>query len=849
MKKNPLAIILAGLIGLSTNTQARSQHLATQTFLPNPLEAGAQSEHVIAEAKTGAHKLRTFTLKSSQQQRDDKEKIRVFSENPDYPLVHTDNLMFDALYAMAVDDLRLDSVQAIRDSSYNKGEAIACNCFETGEKWNYVWTRDLSYSVNLSLAQFDPVRSVNSLLFKTSSFREQVYKPVQIPEKSTQIIQDTGSGGSWPISTDRVSWALAAKSVLQNLTGIEREKFLDKAYAALIGTIEADRMAAFDNSAGLYGGEQSFMDWRTQTYAPWIVDNLSRMAQSKALSTNLLHYNALNLAAELAREKNNAPLADKYNSWAKDLKQKINEKFWLADVGLYSTMTSAAEDTAPVYKYDMLGNALAVLLDVATPEQAQKIMARYPNSLMGIPVYYPQMPNVYVYHNRAIWPFVTAYALNAAVKVNNNKVANNAIQSLMRGAALNLSNMENLEWLTGKPFYDDGPAISSRRQLWSVAAYLNMVTNTIFGIQLTDQGLNVKPFMTPEIVATLGGKKEVSLDNITLKGHTFSVQLILPKVTPAAAGVYPVASILLNGKPVSGVISDAQLASAKIIRVSFGELVENTTTITMADNVNPSSHDDAKVFSPEVPTDVKITRELGKFAVRFKAASNSAKEDLVFTIYKNGKAVAKQISATQWIDSEAANMQVRNCFAVESEFARSGNKSLHSEPACDDGDAAQFIPVTDKHTRSNLKPLEDAHFAMPVLREWGSKDDSLQFTQVAIRSPGKYAIQVLYNNRQHSIDSGITNAVKTFTLLNDKNKILQTSVVQMPNVKDEGDKYPINTSTEVTATLDKGTYTFQLGDFFNMSYLQSNSTYLGSGGTAGPVNKASIAGIKIVRLE
>ena len=100
----------------------------------------------------------------------------------------------------------------------------------------------------------DPERVVNSMLFKTSAFRPGLAIPSTLPQDSTQIIQDTGSGGSWPVSTDRVSWALAAGSVLNALSGAALDDFSDKAYQALRGTVEADRQAAFDSKMGLYGG-------------------------------------------------------------------------------------------------------------------------------------------------------------------------------------------------------------------------------------------------------------------------------------------------------------------------------------------------------------------------------------------------------------------------------------------------------------------------------------------------------------------------------------------------------------------------------------------------------------------
>ena len=80
--------------------------------------------------------------------------------------------------------------------------------------------------------------------------------------------------GSWPVSTDRVSWALGAEAVLATLDGDKRAVFADLALRALAGTLEADRAAAFDAADGLYRGEQSFLDWRTQTYAPYVADDL-----------------------------------------------------------------------------------------------------------------------------------------------------------------------------------------------------------------------------------------------------------------------------------------------------------------------------------------------------------------------------------------------------------------------------------------------------------------------------------------------------------------------------------------------------------------------------------------------
>jgi hypothetical protein len=512
-------------------------------------------------------------------------------------------------------------------------------------------------------------------------------------------------------------------------------------------------------------------------------------------------------------------------------------------------MTTSAEDSAAVYKYDSLGNSLAILLGVASAEQAQKIVANYPTTATGMPVYYPQMPNVYVYHNRALWPFVTAYALNAAVKVNNNKMADNAIESLVRGAALNLSNMENLEWLTGKPYYDDGPAISSRRQLWSVAAYINMVSQTMFGINIQQNSLTISPFLTPASVALLGKGKYASIDNVLLNGKKISVQLQLPQTPQDKDGIYPIAQISLNGKVVAGAITESMLVDSNKISVSFGPLINSTATITMAQNVNPLSHDDAKVFSPEAPTNLQVKQEQGYFALGFNAQTNTNNEALVFNIYRDGKLIAEKVRDKYWRDSQTADNNLRHCFSIESEFVSSGNKSLHSEPVCNMGNNFQTIAVTDKRLKSNIQPTHDTHYAQPVLLEWGSPLDIFNLSRIKIKTPGIYAIQVLYNNRQHTIDSGVTNSVKTIAISNPKKQWIKSSQVQMPNVQDVNGTYPINSSTEFKVALEKGEYTLELSDFFNMSYLIANQTYKGKGGLTGALNNASIAGVSIVRVE
>ena len=408
--------------------------------------------------------------------------------------VQTASPLFDGLFAMAQEDLRQDSVDAIRDDAFDRGHAMPCHCFETGAKWHYVWTRDLAYSVDLGLWRFDAARSRNGLLFKLSGVRAK-----DAPQGSYPM-QDTGSGGSWPISTDRVVWFLGARHLLGD------KVFADKVWQALNDTLAQDREYAFDARLGLYRGETSFLDWREQSYPEWTKDNVVFIAQSFALSTNVLHYEALRLAEHMAGKRGDARAHD-YGAQAAALKAAINARFWRADRGMY--MSYIGGDGLPVDAYDLLGLSLAITSGVADTERSRSALAHYPVWPAGSPVIWPERADEPIYHNRAIWPFVSAYALRAARAVDDPAQIAFQIESLMRGAALSGSNMENYELETQATHVDagklSGPVVDSPRQLWSVAAYLDMVSEGVFG--LGDDG-RVEPKLPVSLVPMLFGKQD-----------------------------------------------------------------------------------------------------------------------------------------------------------------------------------------------------------------------------------------------------------------------------------------------------------------------------------------------------
>ncbi len=800
--------------------------------------------------------LRTYAHSTTMQLRDPGPQYQVYREDAALPRVRSGNLAFDALFALAGHEMKQDSVGEIRDGNYNGNAAIPCDCFETGEKWHYVWTRDLSYAVDLGLGMLDPQRARNSLAFKVSGWREGVPKAPQVASEGAglQIVQDTGSGGSWPVSTDRITWAFAAEEVLNNLDPAERAPFAARALEALSNTIENDRLAAFDRTTGLYTGEESFLDWRDQSYASWIVDDLASMASARALSTNVGHYKALTLAAMLAREqggKENATRAARYAGWARDLKRAINARLWLDDAGMYSSLTAAHFDGAPLHKFDWLGQALAIVTGVADDAQTRRILASYPHGPMGAPVIWPQQLDMPVYHNRAMWPFVTGYGLRAAIRGRNVAVADAAYDSLMRGAALNVSNMENLEWLSGQPLLLDeahpqliGPVINSRRQLWSVGAYLGMVVRDVFGVSATATGIEVKPFVTARLRAgAFGATDVVQLANLRLRGRTLDVALRLPPADKNANGYYEVERILLDGRPARADIAWDRLRDGSRIEVVLGRLAVGEQAIRRV-QADPYQETPA-TFGPREPRIAALKRSGTDNAVTIAGAQGDA-AGVTYNLYRDGKLVAAKLPAGAWTDRKAP---AAACYAAEAVFSSSGNRSHHGRPRCG-GDEVAISALDARVTSSAAVAAPNARFAEPRLAGWGKPGDRFAVNDVRVPRAGEYALQVRYHNGANQINLGISGGVKWLALEDAAGRVVAQGVIQLPHARIEKADTPAVYSTPLAARLQPGvSYRIRMSDFYNMSYLQSNATFSAAGGAEGPSNRFDIYGVRLLRTR
>lgn len=406
--------------------------------------------------------------------------------------------------------------------------------FRTGMLWPGVWTRDISYSIFLSMSYMQPTVSRNSLLRKV--------------DMVGRIIQDTGTGGSWPVSTDRVVWITAAWELYKVTGDFDWMKSL---YPVIKKSMETDLQTVYDKETGLAMGESSFIDWREQSYPKWMQP--ADIFKSKCLGTNAIHYQALNILSKMAKTLNKQDDCARYSQKAAALKAAINKYLWMPDKGYYGQYMYGRNSNILSPRSETLGEALCILFDIASPEQQKQIIRKMPILSFGPSIFYPQISDMFSYHNNATWPFVTSYWMLAAAKVGNQQAVEHALGSTYRAAALFATNKENFDVQSGDW---TGTHTNSSNMLWSLSGNLSIVYRLYFGMKFEEDKLTFSPFVPKE----LAGKRSLTNFsyqktklNISVEGFgdriasfTIDGQSNTPEILATMSGEHDVKIILAN---------------------------------------------------------------------------------------------------------------------------------------------------------------------------------------------------------------------------------------------------------------------------------------------------------------
>lgn len=403
----------------------------------------------------------------------------------EYPQLTTSNILHNAIFNMGLDEM----VNAIEPD----------RTLRTGKEWPGVWTRDVSYSIILAMAALQPEVSRISLEHKITP--------------NGRIVQDTGSGGAWPISSDRQIWGIAAFEVYK-ATG--DKSWLNRIYPVIKNSLEDDYKTIYDPETGLVRGETSFIDWREQSYPRWM--QTADIAQSEALGTSVVHAQAWRTLAQIARIMGENTEAQKYDARADALAEAINSQLWSDEKGYYNMYLYGRDNMIANPRAETLGEALAILYDVASPNRARILTEKNPTTPFGTAIFYPQIADMPPYHNNSLWPWVAAYWTLANAKVGNERGVMQGIGSIFRPAALFATNKENFVLDNG----DIATELNSSNMLWCLSGNLAVTMNILFGIHYEADGIRFAPFVPKALADTrsLNGLRyrDATL-NITVSGY------------------------------------------------------------------------------------------------------------------------------------------------------------------------------------------------------------------------------------------------------------------------------------------------------------------------------------------
>ena len=621
--------------------------------------------------------------KTSEILKADKIKVRTWKLSKDIsnlPEFSSDIPLANAMHNMSLEEMLMN----IRPDS----------AFMAGKQWEGVWTRDISYSILLSLAILKPENAKASLMHKV---------------KNGIIIQDTGTGGSYPVSTDRMTWALAAYEIYV-VTG--DKNWLKQAYTIIKKTADSDMKILVEKKTMLFLGESSFLDWREQSYPAWMEPK--DIYNSICLGTNAVHYQTYQILGKMTEDLGIKDDKTDYKQIAKDIKSGINKYLWNEEKKYYGQYRYGNVFQTLSPRSESLGAALCVLFDIADTKRQKQVFETTPILPYGAPCIYPQIGGVDNYHNNAIWAFVQGFWNWSAAKAGNEMAVKQGIAALYRQTALFLTNKENLVAQTGNY---EGTAINSDRQLWSVAGNLATVYRIYFGMDFQPTKLVFNPF----IPKTFTGTK--TLKNFMYRKANLTINL--------KGFGNKIKKITLDGKEIKKPEIDGNLSGKHVIDIEMSSAEFAPSVIFVAQNKT----------SPETPQVFRIKSDI---------VWNSQKDITSYEIWKNGVKLIPIANKTSWtipVEKTYCEYQVK---ALD----RNGSESFLSEPI-----AVPIIEVPvyvqDKGRSNNETPPNG------VLKS--QKGHSLELeAKVAVK--GKYVIEFSYLNAQGAINTDNKCAMRTLKL-------------------------------------------------------------------------------------
>ena len=385
------------------------------------------------------------------------------------------------------------------------------------------WTRDAAINVWNCCGILFPEASKNTLI---SVLKED--------ENGLRV-----GGEYW----DAVIWVTGAWNYY--LYTLDKE-FLKLAYKVSVNTIKYFENTEFNEKLNLFRGPACFGDGVSaypDIYAMSGESGIATFAEQfpkyraekgvgcpmQTLSTNCLYYSAYNLMSKYEKELG-LPVNKDYAKKAENLKNSINEKFWIKDKGYYRYIV---DDFGNCDCQEGLGHSLAIISGVADDEQIGKILENQHITDEGIPCVWPCFErylqfgkNEYGRHAGVVWPHVEAFWADAAAKNGRYDILEKELMCMTQRALRDGHFAEIYHPDTGEIYggvqerWKKGITSwsSELKQTWSATGYIRMILLDIIGLSYDEKNVRILPNLT-------GGLEYIELRNLQIRNDLVDIKI------------------------------------------------------------------------------------------------------------------------------------------------------------------------------------------------------------------------------------------------------------------------------------------------------------------------------------
>jgi hypothetical protein len=374
----------------------------------------------------------------------------------------------ERLWRVALGDIEKNIVTAGGVTYFGAGKEFGASVYERDIAFSGVLGCNALYP-DIMLSSFKFTRALRRKLGFTTSRSHAIaeipapWEPLDLAQREYFLKFHTNEITR---RTDDVIWIWAAEDLLMKLDQP------DWAWLYSEGTwfFENIYRYFYDESDGLYRGQATFVDvhmeFKQQSGYPtaW---GLRECIMSKAVSTNALYFQAMEVLSRTASRLGHSADAVLWAQRADDLKKAMCREMRHPD-GTFTYLKT--RDGKLLKQRHALGEALAVRFGVVEGDEARAALAGYPVTDAGVPLIYPffnHPDNPQIYHDQASWPFADTFFLAAKEKAFGIDCTAQNAALLARTCVQDGTFHEVVNMNTKEPF-------GSGSQLWSAAAFIDV---------------------------------------------------------------------------------------------------------------------------------------------------------------------------------------------------------------------------------------------------------------------------------------------------------------------------------------------------------------------------------------